>query len=232
MIMAQKFAEMDQYRATTHNKGIMNGVDAVALAMGQDWRAVESAAHSYCSIGGQYKPLTKYWIEGSKFCGSLEMPISVGTKGGAIQSSPIYSNTMKILGYPTSSELACIMVSVGLSQNFAAIRALSVEGIQKGHMNLHARNVAIQAGIEPELIDQTVNFMKQRNQINIKYALAYQQGHQLYQSHIRQNPKMKKDLNSFYVELKLDFLPEPLNFSILFDCHTSLNYHLTIPGST
>mgnify|MGYP003695101735 CR=1 FL=1 len=143
IIETQRFAELDQYRATTHNKGIMNGIDAVAVAMGQDWRAIESAAHSYASLGSRYLPLTRYRIENGYFKGKLEIPISVGTKGGAISTNPSFINTHKIMCYPSASELAQVMVSVGLAQNFAALRAMSIEGIQKGHMNLHARNVAI-----------------------------------------------------------------------------------------
>lgn len=121
----------------------MNGIDAVAIALGQDFRAIESAAHSYASITGKYKPLTSYKIEGDVFHGRLEMPLSVGTKGGAIATSPVYINTHMMMGYPSTAQLAQVMVSVGLAQNFAAIRAMSVEGIQRGHMNLHAKNVAI-----------------------------------------------------------------------------------------
>ena len=115
IVEAYQFADSDQYRATTHNKGIMNGIDAVAVATGQDWRAIESAAHSYASIGGRYSPLTKYHIKNGVLHGSIEMPISVGTKGGAIKSNPSYSNTLKILGYPNAVDLAQIMLSVGLS---------------------------------------------------------------------------------------------------------------------
>ena len=166
VLEAQRFAELDHYRATTHNKGILNGIDAVALAIGQDWRAIESAAHSYAAISGKYQPLTKYKIVGDQFYGRIEMPISVGSKGGAIKSNPSYQNTMMILGYPDAQEISNIMISVGLAQNFAALRALSIEGIQRGHMNLHARNVAIRAGIPTELINDAVSFMKVRNRIN------------------------------------------------------------------
>jgi degradative hydroxymethylglutaryl-CoA reductase len=115
IIEAYRFAQLDQYRATTHNKGIMNGIDAVAIALGQDWRAIESAAHSYAALKGQYKPLSHYWIEKGMFKGRLEIPISVGTKGGAISTNPSYINTHKIMGFPSSSELAQVMVSVGLA---------------------------------------------------------------------------------------------------------------------
>jgi len=120
---------LDQYRATTHNKGIMNGIDAVAVALGQDWRAIESASHSYASINGRYIPLTRYEIVDDMFCGRIELPLSVGTKGGAIESNPSYINTHSILGFPNSEQLGHIMASVGLAQNLAAIRALSIEGI-------------------------------------------------------------------------------------------------------
>mmetsp|Transcript_43488 Transcript_43488/g.41945 ORF Transcript_43488/g.41945 Transcript_43488/m.41945 type:complete len:127 (+) Transcript_43488:1447-1827(+) len=125
----------------------MNGIDAVAIALGQDWRAIESAAHSYASIAGKYLPLTRYWIENEQFKGKLQLPIAVGSKGGSIETNPAYINTHKILGFPSADEIAQIMVSVGLAQNLAALRALSVEGIQKGHMNLHAKNVALKAGV-------------------------------------------------------------------------------------
>lgn len=106
MLETYRFAECDQYRATTHNKGIMNGIDAVAIALGQDWRAIESAAHSFASLTGRYRPLTSYKIEGDHFEGRLEMPISVGTKGGAISSNPSYINTHMMMGNPTTEELA------------------------------------------------------------------------------------------------------------------------------
>ena len=132
IIEAQRFAELDPYRATTHNKGIMNGIDAVAVALGQDWRAIEAAAHSYASFAkDHYSPLTRYRIsrDGQNFEGRIEMPLSVGTKGGAIESNPSYINTHSILGFPSSVELGHIMMAVGLAQNLAALRALSMEGI-------------------------------------------------------------------------------------------------------
>jgi degradative hydroxymethylglutaryl-CoA reductase len=106
ILETQRFAELDQYRATTHNKGIMNGIDAVAIALGQDFRAVEAAAHSYAAITGKYKPLTSYWTDGSHFYGKITMPISVGTKGGAIATSPAYTNTHMMMGFPSTEQLA------------------------------------------------------------------------------------------------------------------------------
>lgn len=199
VIEAYNFAYLDNYRATTHNKGIMNGIDAVAVALGQDWRAIESAAHSYASISGRYLPLTQYEIQGDDLIGRIELPISVGTQGGAIKSNPSYSNALKILDYPNAVELSQIMASVGLAQNFAALRALSIEGIQKGHMNLHARNVAIRAEIPQHLVNETVNFMKSRNRIDEKTARMFYNSHQVYmknEKHIA-----KKNLSSFYVEI-------------------------------
>jgi degradative hydroxymethylglutaryl-CoA reductase len=163
LMEAYLFAVGDIFRAATHNKGIMNGVDAVALATGQDWRAVESAAHSFASIG-KYKPLTTYRIVEDKegiqtLVGRLEMPLSVGTRGGATHSNPLYIQNLELLKNPTSSQLAEIMVCVGLAQNFAALRALSQEGIQKGHMKLHARNIAISAGIPLDRIEDAVKYL-------------------------------------------------------------------------
>jgi hydroxymethylglutaryl-CoA synthase len=182
IIEAQRFAELDQYRATTHNKGIMNGIDAVAVALGQDWRAIEAAAHSYASIGQRYMPLTRYRVREGNFEGRIEMPLSVGTKGGAIETNPSYINTHQILGFPSSQDLAHIMAAVGLAQNLAAIRALSTEGIQRGHMNLHARNVAMQAGVPQDLVPEVVEFMKLRNKINVKAAQHYMNGHGLFKA--------------------------------------------------
>jgi len=208
----------------------MNGIDAVAVALGQDWRAIESAAHSYASVGGRYLPLTKYWIEGEDFCGRIEMPISVGSQGGAIKSNPSYVNLLKILDFPDATQMAQIMISVGLAQNLAALRALSTEGIQKGHMNLHARNVAIRAGIPTELINDAVNFMKARNMITERAAAMYLKSHRMYSK--SQTKLHKKDLSSFYVEIKVDFLPEPLILTVLLDSHTqngrAQTYHLSI----
>jgi hydroxymethylglutaryl-CoA reductase len=115
ILETQRFAELDQFRATTHNKGIMNGIDAVAIALGQDFRAIESAAHSFASISGKYRPLTSYKVVDDNLCGKLQMPIAVGTKGGAISTSPAYINTHMIMGYPTTEQLAQVMVSVGLA---------------------------------------------------------------------------------------------------------------------
>ena len=160
----------------------MNGIDAVAIALGQDWRAIESAAHSFAALKGRYSPLSDYKVVNGVLKGSIELPISVGTKGGAISTNPSYVNTLQIMGFPSATDIAQVMASVGLAQNFAALRAMSIEGIQRGHMNLHARNVAIQAGIPTSLVNQAVFFMKTRNRINLKTAQQYLLSHEMFES--------------------------------------------------
>jgi len=136
---AYEFARADGHRCATHNKGIMNGIDAVALATGNDWRALEAGAHAYAGMGGKYKPLTSYEKDkNGDLVGKIELPIAVGTVGGATKH-PTARVALKILGVGSARELACVIASVGLAQNFAALRALATEGIQKGHMRLHAR---------------------------------------------------------------------------------------------
>lgn len=137
---AYAFALADQYRCTTNNKGIMNGIDAVVVATGNDWRAVESAAHSYACIEGKYKPLAKYYKDGKgNLVGEIELPVTVGIVGGATKSHPIAKIAIKILGVKTAGELAGVIAAVGLANNFAALRAMAREGIQEGHMRLHKR---------------------------------------------------------------------------------------------
>lgn len=154
IISAYAFAKADPFRCATHNKGIMNGVIAVALATGQDTRAIEAGAHVYAQRNGVYSSLT-IWEKDDKgdLVGTIEMPLAVGLVGGATATNPIAKICVKILGVKTSSELSQIIASVGLAQNLAALRALSQEGIQKGHMKLHARNVAISAGAKGDEID-------------------------------------------------------------------------------
>jgi degradative hydroxymethylglutaryl-CoA reductase len=173
LLEAYRFAERDPYRATTHNKGIMNGIDAVALATGQDWRAIEAGAHAWAAREGRYRSLTRYWLEGSNFCGELELPMALGTKGGALQSHPTYRYTHALLGDPGVGELAQIMVAVGLAQNFAAMRALATEGISAGHMALHARNLAMAAGVPSERVAEAVAYMRARGKINREGAREY-----------------------------------------------------------
>ena len=154
IVEAWAFAAADPYRAATHNKGILNGIDAVALATGQDWRAVEAGAHAYAARSGRYTSLSTWELDADgNLVGRLEMPLAVGTVGGATRSHPTAQVALKLLGVRSARELAEVMVSVGLAQNLAAIRALATEGIQKGHMALHARQVAIAAGAQGEEIE-------------------------------------------------------------------------------
>jgi len=154
IVYAYAFADADPYRCATHNKGIMNGVVAVGIACGQDIRALEAGAHSYASRSGHYKPLTS-WEKNREgdLVGTLEMPMAVGLVGGAAKTHPTARANIKILGVKSAIELAEVMGAVGLAQNFAALRALASEGIQRGHMKLHAHNVASSAGATGELID-------------------------------------------------------------------------------
>ncbi len=154
IVQAWAFAAADPYRAATHNKGIMNGVDAVVLATGNDWRAIEAGAHAYAARSGKYTSLSSWGSdEEGNLIGTLEMPMAVGVVGGATKVHPAAQAALRIMGVKTASELAQVIVSVGLAQNLAALRALATEGIQRGHMSLHARQVAIAAGATGELID-------------------------------------------------------------------------------
>jgi hydroxymethylglutaryl-CoA reductase len=166
ILEAYAFAQADPYRAATHNKGIMNGVDGLALATGNDWRAIEAAAHAYAARNGCYNPLTSWHAdEEGNLRGSIELPISVGIVGGATQANPTAKVALKILGVKSASELSRVMAAVGLAQNLAALRALATEGIQRGHMALHARNVALSVGVPEEYVDQVVDQMVDERKI-------------------------------------------------------------------
>ncbi len=155
IISAWAFAAADPYRAATHNKGIMNGVDAVVIATGNDWRAVEAGAHAYAARAGRYTSLSTWGVdERGDLTGTLEMPMAVGIVGGATKVHPGARAALKLMGIQTAGELAEVIVSVGLAQNLAALRALATEGIQRGHMGLHARQVAIAAGAQGEQIER------------------------------------------------------------------------------
>ncbi|MDA4124369.1 MAG: hydroxymethylglutaryl-CoA reductase, degradative [Thaumarchaeota archaeon] len=171
VVYAYAFADADPYRCATHNKGIMNGVVAVAIACGQDIRALESGAHSYASRSGKYKPLTTWEKNGDgDLVGKLEMPMAVGLVGGAAKTHPAARAAIKILGVKTAIELAEVMGAVGLAQNFAALRALATEGIQRGHMRLHARNIAVSAGATGGMIDEVAGRMVQEKRIRFDRA--------------------------------------------------------------
>lgn len=157
IVSAFEFADYDPYRATTHNKGIMNGISAVVLATGNDTRAVEAGAHAYASISGQYKSLTKWEINADgNLSGSIELPMAVGIVGGATKTHPVAQAALKVMGASSAEELAGCIAATGLAQNAAALRALSAEGIQRGHMSLHARNLAVMAGAKKSDIDRIV----------------------------------------------------------------------------
>lgn len=143
---AYLFAYHDPYRAATHNKGIMNGIDPVVIATGNDWRAVEAGAHAYAARFGNYRPMTKWWVDGANYlCGELELPMAIGTVGGVTKLHPTAQAALKLLGSPNARELSEIICCVGLAQNLSALRALASEGIQKGHMALHQKNLEMMA---------------------------------------------------------------------------------------
>jgi len=171
IVYAYAFADADPYRCATHNKGIMNGVVAVGIACGQDIRALEAGAHSYASRSGHYKPLTT-WEKNrdGDLVGTLEMPMAVGLVGGAAKTHPTARANIKILGVKTAIELAEVMGAVGLAQNFAALRALASEGIQRGHMKLHSRNIAISAGATGDLIDLVATRMIEEKRVRFDRA--------------------------------------------------------------
>ncbi|PHH96242.1 hydroxymethylglutaryl-CoA reductase, degradative [Fusobacterium nucleatum] len=171
IILAYTFAEADPFRATTHNKGIMNGISAVVLATGNDTRAIEAGAHAYASITGSYKPLTKWEKDNNgDLVGTIELPLALGLVGGATKIHPTAKTVVKILGVKSATELGEIIASVGLAQNLAAIKALATEGIQRGHMSLHAKNIASVAGAKGEELDRIVKKMIGDKNINLEYA--------------------------------------------------------------
>lgn len=171
IIEAAAFAVADPYRAATHNKGIMNGVDAVVIATGNDWRAVEAGAHAYAARSGRYKSLSN-WTKGlnGELVGELEMPLAVGTIGGATRVHPAAKAALKVISVKTAQELAEVIVSVGLAQNLGALRALATEGIQRGHMALHARQVAAAAGAPPQLASEVAQQMIKEKRIHMERA--------------------------------------------------------------
>lgn len=168
IVIASQFASVDPYRATTHNKGIMNGIDAVALATGNDWRAVEAGAHAYAARGTRYTSLSR-WTKAAdgSLMGEIELPLRVGIVGGPLQTNPSVAVNLRIMQVETSRELAEVMAAVGLAQNFAALRALATEGIQRGHMTLHARSVATAAGATPEIFDTVVERLVASGEVKI-----------------------------------------------------------------
>ncbi len=173
ILEAWAFAAVDPYRAATHNKGIMNGIDAVVIATGNDWRAVEAGAHAYAARDGRYTSLTRYWQnDAGDLCGAIEVPLALGVVGGATRVHPTAQVALRILGNPSARELAEIAATVGLAQNLAAVRALATEGIQHGHMRMHARQIALAAGAQPELVGTIVQQMIDEGNIRPERARA------------------------------------------------------------
>lgn len=171
IVEAWAFAAADPYRAATHNKGIMNGIIAVALATAQDHRALEAGAHAYAARYGHYTSLTTWEKnEDGDLVGTLEIPMAVGLVGGAVKTHPVARIAIKILGVKTATELGEVMAAVGLIQNLAALKALVTEGIQRGHMKLHARNIAVMAGATPDIVDKVVEIMIKEGKIRFDKA--------------------------------------------------------------
>ena len=160
ILEAASFAVVDPYRAATHNKGIMNGIDPVVIATGNDWRAIEAGAHAFAAMSGQYSSLTQ-WSSSDEceLVGKITLPMAVGLVGGATKTHPAAKAAIELLGVKSSTELGQVIAAVGLAQNLAALRALATEGIQRGHMTLHARNIALQAGASSSEIDVVVQRM-------------------------------------------------------------------------
>ncbi len=174
---AQALAVVDPYRAATHNKGIMNGIDPVIVATGNDWRAIEAGAHAWAARDGRYTSLTT-WEKDKRgnLVGTLEMPMAVGIVGGATKTHPLAATALRIAGVTSAAELAQIAVVVGLAQNMAALRALATEGIQRGHMALHARNIAIVAGAEGAEIDEIARQLAANHDVRVERAKEILEG--------------------------------------------------------
>jgi hydroxymethylglutaryl-CoA reductase len=171
IVNASAFAAADPYRAATHNKGAMNGIIAVVLATGNDHRAIEAGAHAYAALNGKYTSLSTWEkTENGDLKGTIELPMAVGLIGGAVRTHPIAKIAVKILGVKTANELAEVLAAVGLAQNLAALRALAHEGIQRGHMSLHARNIAVAAGATGELINKVAERMVKERKIRMDRA--------------------------------------------------------------
>ena len=167
---ASRFAEMDPYRAATHNKGVMNGIDAVAIATGNDWRAIEAGAHAYCCRTGRYSPMATWKVENGALVGKLEVPLQVGIVGGPIRLHPTLQVLYKLIGVESAFELGELMGAVGLAQNLAALKALATEGIQEGHMALHARSVAATAGAVGGEIDAVARLLIADGDVKVERA--------------------------------------------------------------
>jgi len=170
IVLASRFAEVDPYRAATHNKGVMNGVDAVVIASGNDFRAVEAGAHAYAARSGRYAPLVVWRRDGDDLTGELEMPLALGTVGGTLRVHPVAQLALKLLRISSADELAMVAASVGMASNLAALRALATEGIQRGHMSLHARSVAVAAGAVGSEVEAVALVIAEQGAITVESA--------------------------------------------------------------
>ena len=170
IVNASRFAELDPYRAATHNKGIMNGVDAVVIATGNDWRAVEAGAHAFAARSGRYSPLAIWRRDGDWLVGQMEIPMALGTVGGTLRVHPGARLSLRLLGVESAQELAAVACAVGLASNLAALRALASDGIQRGHMGLHARSVALAAGAEGDLVERVAAMIVEARDITLEAA--------------------------------------------------------------
>jgi len=171
MLNAYEFALADPFRATTHNKGIMNGIIALTMATGNDTRAIESGAHAYAALTGKYSPLTKFYVDSNgNLVGEIELPLALGIIGGMTKIHPMVGLALKILNIKSANELSQVAAALGLAQNVAALRALTSEGIQKGHMTLHSKNVAKLAGVPEKLIEKVASKLVEDKKIRVDYA--------------------------------------------------------------
>jgi hydroxymethylglutaryl-CoA reductase len=168
---ASRFAELDPYRAATHNKGIMNGIDSVVIATGNDARAVEAGAHAYAARSGTYRPLATWRRHDSELYGSMELPLALGVVGGTVRVHPTARLALKLLGVASAQDLAQIVAAAGLASNFSALRALATEGIQQGHMALHARGIAALAGAQDDEVEQIASQLVEAGRFNTEVAL-------------------------------------------------------------
>jgi len=173
IVLASEFSKADPYRATTHNKGIMNGIDSVVIATGNDWRAIEAGAHAFASLSGKYQPLTNWTkYETGNLVGTITLPLPVGTVGGSISIHPGAQFAHELLGHPSAVEIAGIIASIGLAQNLAAVRALVTDGIQKGHMRLQAKSLGLAVGATQDELPHLMNLLSQAPHLNQETAKA------------------------------------------------------------
>jgi hydroxymethylglutaryl-CoA reductase len=234
IVAASVFAERDPYRAATHNKGIMNGVDAVLVAFGQDWRAVEAGAHAYAARGGRYTALAIWRLRHEQLIGRLELPLPVGVVGGVTAVHPTYRVARRIAQIGSAAELASVTAAVGLAQNLGALRALAAEGIQRGHMRVHARNVAVAAGASGHEVDLVARTIADARSVTAAAA-----GHALRALHAGGPRRTATELRARLEELRRTYLPR---ISALIECQlaeasgvgsslaTMCRYHLSTGG--